>query len=316
MVTPVKRLLLVAKPRAVRLVGSGTGSLERRVVKGSVLGICQSFFRCRAGWKSEYPAGEVAAGWSRVSQRPSIRTDSNASTCSQSHLAMKALTVLAAVLALALPTQAALVSTDLFLSGDGLLTRDTQSGLDWLDHSLTLGRSFNDLSGQFGVGGQFQGFRFATLTDVNLLFAHADLPADQLLTPSLYTPALALITLIGGTVNSPTDASVRGIINLRFNTDYQLKGISAREQFGELGGITYTSCCMAPEQVDPAVSSWLLRPVPEPSTWLLMGLGVLAGVFLRRRPRSDLNGDDVQQPESRAQATLAQPPSRRPSSPG
>ena len=182
---------------------------------------------------------------------------------------------------------AALNSIDLVPgTGDGLITRDTASGLDWLDHTRTLGLSFNDVSSRLGVGGEFQGFHFATLSEVNTLYTNAGLPADRLFTPSLYEPALSFITLVGGTVNSPSNAFVTGIINLKFGDSYQTKGVSARLQFGELMGSTGTSCCESPDQPIPTISSWLARPVPEPTTCALLGLGGLVIVcYVARRRR-------------------------------
>ena len=54
------------------------------------------------------------------------------------------------------------------ISADGLnLTRDTSTGLEWLDLDLSVGRTFNDLTGvdgtnEFIAGGDFAGFRYAT----------------------------------------------------------------------------------------------------------------------------------------------------------
>lgn len=48
--------------------------------------------------------------------------------------------------------------------GIGALTRDTDQGLDFLDVTFSMNRSFNDVSGHFGVGGNFEGFRYATET--------------------------------------------------------------------------------------------------------------------------------------------------------
>jgi hypothetical protein len=51
-------------------------------------------------------------------------------------------------------------------------TTDTISGLDWLDVTATQGKSYDDVSGQFGVGGNFKGYRYATGTDFNALITN------------------------------------------------------------------------------------------------------------------------------------------------
>src|SRR5262245_59511440 len=66
--------------------------------------------------------------------------------------------------------RAVLVEVDLVpSSGDKLLTRDTATGLDWLDLTQTLNLSFNDI--QANVGGFVAaGFRFATESEVRALY--------------------------------------------------------------------------------------------------------------------------------------------------
>lgn len=62
--------------------------------------------------------------------------------------------------------------------GDGLITRDSDTGLDWLDVSATSGISFADITS--GVGGWAAlGFRHATATELcALVTAHAAAPAS------------------------------------------------------------------------------------------------------------------------------------------
>jgi hypothetical protein len=69
--------------------------------------------------------------------------------------------------------QAALLGRDLNAIGDGLLTRDTVTGLDWLDVTQTKGRSFDEVLAGFGNYTTQQGFRFATASEVSSLFASA-----------------------------------------------------------------------------------------------------------------------------------------------
>lgn len=73
----------------------------------------------------------------------------------------------------ALDARAVLREIDLTDLGDGKLTLDTESSLEWLDLTLTVNRSFNDISGALGAGGEFAGFRYATHDEVALLFAQA-----------------------------------------------------------------------------------------------------------------------------------------------
>ena len=57
--------------------------------------------------------------------------------------------------------------------GVGTATRDDVSGLDWLDLTKTQNRSYNDISSKLGSGGEFEGWRYASITEIGLFFDHA-----------------------------------------------------------------------------------------------------------------------------------------------
>ena len=65
---------------------------------------------------------------------------------------------------------AAIVSVDWQTGGDNLITQDTDSGLEWLDLTVTAGMSFNDVTAQLGVGGDYEGWRYATSAEVTGLW--------------------------------------------------------------------------------------------------------------------------------------------------
>ena len=58
-------------------------------------------------------------------------------------------------------------------SADGMnITFDTSTGFEWLDVDVTVGRTFDDLTGadgtnEFGPGGDFEGFRYAIKEELN-----------------------------------------------------------------------------------------------------------------------------------------------------
>ena len=74
---------------------------------------------------------------------------------------------------------AELLSTDWQTASDDLITQDTVTGLLWLDVSETYGTPFDTVSAEFGTGGQFEGFRYATDAEVENLWSNfgIDLPA-------------------------------------------------------------------------------------------------------------------------------------------
>jgi cysteine-rich repeat protein len=70
---------------------------------------------------------------------------------------------------LASPSLATLEEIDLLAPGDGLVTRDSASGLDWLDVPQTAGLTYNQVLG--GAGGWLtQGWRHATAQEICDLF--------------------------------------------------------------------------------------------------------------------------------------------------
>ena len=68
-------------------------------------------------------------------------------------------------------------------SADGFnITRDTSTGLEWLDLDVTVGRSFDDMTGvdgsdEFGPGGNFEGFRYARRKELTGAFNGPQLPS-------------------------------------------------------------------------------------------------------------------------------------------
>jgi hypothetical protein len=68
--------------------------------------------------------------------------------------------------------QTRLAVADFRTTGDCLLTRDTQTGLEWLDLNATVNRSYDDVAAGFG-GYTTAGFRFATRSEVDQLFVNA-----------------------------------------------------------------------------------------------------------------------------------------------
>ena len=64
---------------------------------------------------------------------------------------------------------AVLVSADLYSTDDGLITIDTDTGLEWLDFSSTNAMSYNDISAQLTTGGTWDGWRYATVQEIESL---------------------------------------------------------------------------------------------------------------------------------------------------
>lgn len=80
------------------------------------------------------------------------------------------LSVLTTALALSGNASAATLSVDWQMAGDNLITLDTDTGLEWLDLTATTSRSYNDISTAFGVGQEFDGWRYATMNEISVFF--------------------------------------------------------------------------------------------------------------------------------------------------
>ena len=63
---------------------------------------------------------------------------------------------------------AAIVSLDSSFGVD-TITRDTDTGLEWLDLTVTMNRTYQDVSAAFGAGQEFEGWRYASYSEVSSL---------------------------------------------------------------------------------------------------------------------------------------------------
>jgi hypothetical protein len=215
----------------------------------------------------------------------------------------KTITTALAAFLLSVPSQAALIDL-------GNVTRDTNSGLDWLDATATAGMSYNDVSLQFGSGGAFEGYRYATLPELEGFLTAAGgtgpylgsnhLPIDGWVT--------VLLDLWGITANQPgsnvyttvlwgdsaVSTQTEYIFNpITFNLD-EVQVTAARVETGILQNFyagNFATARFGVEQYqlqtvdysNSQLGSALVQVVPEPSSVTLLGLGGLALVLRRRR---------------------------------
>lgn len=120
-------------------------------------------------------------------------------------LSLLSLPIVTLVLA-ATPAQAVLVSQSDVVFGTDSVTLDTGTGLKWLDVNLSVNRSFNDVSGQFGAGGDFQGWRYATGAEVLNLIVTNTVPLAGSPSPgSLDLPSASdFVVTLGPTIIDQT----------------------------------------------------------------------------------------------------------------
>ncbi len=77
--------------------------------------------------------------------------------------------------ALAIILFALSINANAALINNGTYTTDSATGLDWLDLSLTNSMSYDQVSSQFGVGGLFEGYRYATVAELDAFGSGASL---------------------------------------------------------------------------------------------------------------------------------------------
>ena len=188
----------------------------------------------------------------------------------------------------ATPAYADLIEIDLVSSGDGLVTRDTVTGLEWLDLTETLDKSFSDVT--CGSFYSTYGFTHATQAQVETLFLGAAVGATLNLDSGSFntvpngTAAEKLLGLLGQTDTLGAHLygqaiTVDGPGNSYWAPWYGKESGSTLGQLatGTIAGTTDGSAI-------PFVGHWLVRstPVPEPTTAALLALGLLL-VFGRAR---------------------------------
>jgi hypothetical protein len=199
------------------------------------------------------------------------------------------LPVLVISLAFASAACAAILEVDLSVPGDKLLTRDTGQGLDFLDLTEAAARSYNDVSSHFGAGGDFEGFRYATMAEIDTLWTNAgiDLRGESPTAPDI-TEIVALMGILG--INSGSDAT-HGMYDELPTTGFVSHAIlQARFDHPIVGQWTQAGFNVDNPNYDidtPFLGSYLVKDsaaaVPEPGVWLVVGVGLVTCCLWRRQ---------------------------------
>jgi len=197
-------------------------------------------------------------------------------------------------------------SSYLFSEGDGLITHDSSTGLDWLDLSLTLGNSIIDTE----KSSYFQYFRWATIAEVDniLISVKPDINQEDL--SGLYINNAILFGSFFSNNNSGYEDVLsvwsQGVIaeavatsgsNIFYPTGYvSYNSRDNRVYVGRSGELPDPYCCgTATESYRaPNRGSWLVRreagdnpsdrpsgTIPEQNSLILMTLCLL-WVFLKK----------------------------------
>lgn len=178
--------------------------------------------------------------------------------------------------------------TDWKSPGDGLIVQfdgplspnpGDVTRLDWLNTGLTLGQSFNYVLGQTSFDGQFAGFRFATVYEIDTLM-RGPLGYQGWMVQSGESPAniLKFAALVGIKYQGPPGCCFTGALY-----DYPMQEIAHTAGmlfYGDFAGSSVNQAVFDKDSAFPQLGSFLVREhvmaVPEPATWILFMSGLVA----------------------------------------
>jgi hypothetical protein len=140
-----------------------------------------------------------------------------------------------------------------------------------------------------GSGGEYAGFRYATVGEVETLFINAGVPDVNGSSAANVVPAQVLIGLMGATKNFRGVTEIFGITGST-NPDGVDAGVIDHSYNGGVAfyDVSVTSITYGVDYSDVSIGNWLVADVtevPVPAAWLLFtsALGVL--VFSTRQSR-------------------------------
>jgi len=202
--------------------------------------------------------------------------------------------LLAPALLLAGAARAELMEASFYVAGDGLVTRDTESGLEWVDPTVTAGLSYEQVSNN-ALGLIAGGWRYATTGEVcellgHMGFAPAPCPGVSPVVPGDAT--LVHLGFLGVLSMLPIGDGVTGVFEDDGPGD-PAQGLASISHFFGTSQVSVTEDTQAPGVGDPEVGHFLVRPaflpvpaLPPGGAPLLAALWLGAGYPLLRRRAS------------------------------
>ncbi|MGI9427538.1 MAG: hypothetical protein ACR2NM_02690 [Bythopirellula sp.] len=200
------------------------------------------------------------------------------------------------LLTLSTACNAALVSVNDNTFGANSFTRDTATGLEWLDINHSDGQSFQSVSSQLGAGGTFAGLRHATAAELNQFVLNAAINPAAIAAFNL-SAVQTLEALVGGPTGIQSFSG--GFISVGSRTvTFGMTSDVVTPSSVNYGGVTHTASTLLGGPGGSGVANagsqnvatpnhlvghWLVRNIPEPSSiGLLWVSGLMLGCFRRR----------------------------------
>ncbi len=170
--------------------------------------------------------------------------------------------------------KASLVEVDLYSPGDSLVTKDLNTGLYWLDLSQTINTSYESVRLKLEPGGEFYGFRYANINEIDQLQESANLFSGLFSTANVtYKQRISdLINQVGITRNEAGRIYSSGITQDPFEPTTSIEDRIYRGLSLTLSASAYQGI-IEDNTASPSIGSWLvsetLTPVPIPSAFIL-----------------------------------------------
>lgn len=170
----------------------------------------------------------------------------------------------------------------------GDYTLDKNSGLEWLDTSFTIGKSYNDVLALTTAGQSLEGWRFATYDEFTSIFTSrgysfggtSKLTADTSIQNN-NDFFVTIIDMLGPTKNLTSTKYILGLTAEDYKNrqlDAQYYGI-IHTNYNSSNTASYAAFSVYDDSKgDPTLASFLVRsvsPVPAPNSWIMMLTGLI-----------------------------------------
>ena len=160
------------------------------------------------------------------------------------------------------PAQAALVEIDLNTPGDGLVTRDTVTRLDWLDLTESTDLSFDQVEADVG-GFISDGWRHATGAEVCALFAAVGAePSPCPGNSGVFAGAFTLLFLLGTTFSLANEFSAYGLYDDGDPSAPGGVGFARATRIFGTPSAAVNDDQRASDFASPGTGNFLVRPIP------------------------------------------------------
>ncbi|MCE5263228.1 MAG: hypothetical protein LLG97_06815 [Deltaproteobacteria bacterium] len=180
--------------------------------------------------------------------------------------------LVSATLFLPAPGRASLTSADWRpASEDGWITQESESGLDWLDVTLTTNQTFDQV--RTGIWYE-RGFRHATVDELRTLFIHAGTPDDGFDTAVTHrVETQTLISLVGATPDggsntmglTGSDFWGHDITTANYPIGVRFSALLGKLQVGpSWGEASFSGGHPFSDEASPSWGSFLVRTTPPP----------------------------------------------------